>query len=194
MTCIVGWCDQNQMVMGGDSAGVGNYHLMLRGDPKVFSLKQKESSDVLIGFTSSFRMGQLLMNMEVPQDSGGNSAADTFGFMVNKFIPEVRKVLKEGGFAHVEDNQEEGGTFLVGYRGHLFEIEEDYQVGVPLSPFYSVGCGAPYALGAMDILHQSSAKKDPTKMVQMALAVAERHNAGVRGPFRVETVDLNLRH
>lgn len=55
MTCIVGLVDQGNVWIGGDSAGVGGYDLMLRADQKVF-----RNGDFLMGFTSSFRMGQLL--------------------------------------------------------------------------------------------------------------------------------------
>ena len=55
MTCIVGLIDGNRVWMGGDSAGVSGLDITVRSDPKVF-----RNGDFLIGFTSSFRMGQLL--------------------------------------------------------------------------------------------------------------------------------------
>jgi len=58
MTCIVGLIDKEskKIYMGGDSAGVANYSLSVRKDPKVF-----KRYGFIFGFTSSFRMGQLLM-------------------------------------------------------------------------------------------------------------------------------------
>lgn len=48
--------------MGCDSAGVGGWHLQLRADPKVFHV-----GHFLIGYTDSFRMGQLLRFGEQPR-------------------------------------------------------------------------------------------------------------------------------
>ena len=55
MTCIVGLIDGRRVWMGGDSAGVSGLDITVRADAKVF-----RNGDFLIGFTSSFRMGQLL--------------------------------------------------------------------------------------------------------------------------------------
>ena len=187
MTCIVGFCNEKTMVMGGDSAAVGGLELTIRKDPKVFSLKQINGPNLLVGFTSSFRMGQLLMTMEVPQDE--SNGEKPFEFMIKKFIPEVRAILKKGGFTTIKENEEIGGSFLVGYRGNIFNIENDFQVGYPASPYYAVGCGAPYALGAMDILIKTNLK-DYELMVKTALAVAECRSAGVRRPFNILKIDF----
>ena len=55
MTCIVGVVDNGKVYMGGDSAGVGGLCIETRKQPKVF-----RNGDFLIGYTDSFRMGQLL--------------------------------------------------------------------------------------------------------------------------------------
>ncbi|KKN17732.1 hypothetical protein LCGC14_0962700, partial [marine sediment metagenome] len=63
MTCIVGFIDDGGKAwMGGDSAGVAGHHTHPRRDPKVFRV-----GPVLIGYTSSFRMGQLLRyHLKIP--------------------------------------------------------------------------------------------------------------------------------
>lgn len=187
MTCIVGFCNEKTMVMGGDSAAVGGWELIIRKDPKVFKLKQLKGSDLLIGFTSSFRMGQLLMTMEVPQDE--SSGENPFEFMIKKFIPEVREILKKGGFTTIKENEEAGGSFLVGYRGNIFRIESDFQICQSITSYDAVGCGASYALGAMDILVKTNLK-DYKKMVETALTIAEFRSAGVRKPFNILKIDL----
>ena len=56
-TCIVAYNDRKNKILyiGGDSAGVGDLSVRIRKDPKIF-----EKSGMLFGYTSSFRMGQLL--------------------------------------------------------------------------------------------------------------------------------------
>lgn len=45
--------------------------------------------------------------------------------------------------------------------------------------FDAIGCGRPYALGALAVTGG-----DPVRRVERAVRVAERFNAGVRGPVR----------
>jgi ATP-dependent protease HslVU (ClpYQ) peptidase subunit len=55
MTCIVGVNHNGNIYIGGDSAGVAGLQLQIRSDEKVFL-----TGDFIMGFTTSFRMGQLL--------------------------------------------------------------------------------------------------------------------------------------
>lgn len=172
MTCIAGLVHDGEVYIGGDSAGIAGYHLVPRADAKVF-----RNGPYLIGFTSSFRMGQILRyEVVLPEPASG----DLMRHMVTQFIPAVRAALTEHGWAEKNNEREAGGTFLVGVKGRLFEINDDHQVGESLADFAAVGCGATYAMGAMAVT-----KGDPERRVLRALKVAERFSAGVRGPFVV---------
>lgn len=176
MTCIVGRTDGRQVWIGGDSAGVSGWDLVVRADEKVF-----KSGPFVMGFTSSFRMGQLLRySLEVPEPSTDN----LHRFMCTAFVDAIRECLKKGGYARKENEVEEGGTFLVGVWGRLFRIESDYQVAETGCGYDAVGCGASYALGALHALC-STPNPDPETTVLAALAASEQHNAGVRPPFIV---------
>ena len=58
MTCIIGYIDREnkKILISGDSAGVNKYMLYHRKDSKIFIREP-----FIMGFTGSFRMGQLLM-------------------------------------------------------------------------------------------------------------------------------------
>jgi len=177
MTCIVGFVEGSTVWMGGDSAGVGGWDLTVRSDVKVF-----RNGPMLFGFTTSFRMGQLLrFALTVPPR---HPDVDVEKFMTTTFIDAVRECLKSHGWAVKDKEQETGGQFLVGYEGRLFCIDADYQVGVPLDGFDAVGCGAQIAKGALF----ASAHIQGRERVELALRAAERHSAGVRGPFHVESL------
>jgi ATP-dependent protease HslVU (ClpYQ) peptidase subunit len=176
MTCIVGLVDGGKVYIGGDSAGVGGYSLTLRADRKVF-----RNGDFIMGFTSSFRMGQLLAHAFTPPKRHPDT--DVYKFMVTDFINAVRDCLKSGGYAEKHNEAESGGTFLVGYAGRLFKVESDYQVGEPVENFDACGCGEDIALGA---LFASQAGAKPQERLKTALKAAERFSAGVRGPFHFE--------
>jgi hypothetical protein len=110
--------------------------------------------------------------------------------MVTKFVPELRVILADGGFATSEDGAEVGGEFIVGLLGKIFVIESDFQVGSPTEPFYAIGSGRPFALGALKVLEKfrASGRIDPLTQVEEALTASECFSAGVRRPFTVVTV------
>lgn len=175
MTCIAAIAHGNKVYIGGDSAGVGGYSLSVRADRKVF-----RNDDMVMGFTSSFRMGNLLQHsLKVPRHHPDD---DLHKFMVTDFIDAVRACLKAGGYASKSNETEAGGVFLVGYKGRLFCVDEDYQVGENMDGFAAVGCGADIALGSL----WSTKSRQPRDRVRLALEAAERFSAGVRGPFHIE--------
>lgn len=172
MTAIVGLARRGKVYIGGDSAGVGGLSLTVRADAKVF-----RKGRYLFGFTTSFRMGQLIRySLAAPKPKG-----DLEAFMTTKFVDSLRKCLKDGGWARTEDEREEGGTFLVGVQGQLFTIHADYQVARSVDGFAAVGCGDDIALGALYATKGRGMK--PQARVKVALSAAERFSAGVRGPF-----------
>lgn len=177
MTCICGLVDNGKVYIGGDSAGVdGRYALTVRADKKVF-----RNGDLVMGFTSSFRMGNLLQHSLKPPRRHPDD--DPFKYMVTDFVDAVRACLKAGGYATKSDEVETGGTFLVGYAGRLFEVQDDYQVAENVDGIAAAGCGDLIALGS---LYSTSGK--PRDRIRLALEAAERFSAGVRGPFAIEVV------
>lgn len=175
MTCVAAVVYDGIVYMGADSAGVAGFDLTVRADQKVFI-----NGDFIIGFTSSFRMGQLLRFAFKPPKYREDEK-DLYEYMVTDFVNAVRKCLTEGGYAQKKDGEESGGFFLVGTRGRIFQIESDYQVGECMQPFDAVGCGRAYAIGVLSATHAM----DPDRRVRLALEVAEKWSAGVRGPFVV---------
>ena len=179
MTCIVGLVHNKKVYMGGDSAGVGGLDLNIRADPKVF-----KNGPFLIGYTTSFRMGQILRFQFNPPAQKGK---DVEKYMVTKFIPAAHTAFEKHWWMTDSEEEKEGGKngeFLVGYRGRLFKIYGDFQVAWNHKPFDACGCGADYAKGAMDVLYKNS-KLTPEKKVEKALESAESFSGGVRAPFLI---------
>lgn len=173
MTCIVAIKDgKGGVLMGADSAGVAGWSIRTRLDPKIYRV-----GPFLFGFTTSFRMGQLLgHSFECPAQGPDVSESR---FMATTFIEALRSCLKSGGFARKDSETEQGGVFLVGYRGRIFRIEQDYQVGEIAHEFEACGCGEEIALGSLySTSHDSFASR-----VNTALNAAAEFSNGVRGPF-----------
>ena len=167
--------------MAGDSAGVGGLSIVTRSDKKVFLKKDSVGNEFGFGFTSSFRMGQLLQyNLNVPALP---SECNLHEYMVTTLIPAIRLCLKEGGFSKIENNTEHGGTFLVAVRGRVFYVDEDFQVGENLPEFSACGCGEDLALGALYATR--NLKLVASKRLTTALEAAQEFSAGVRAPFNI---------
>lgn len=179
MTCIVGFVKDGTVWIGGDSAGVAGWDIRTRMDPKVFVKGQ-----FIYGYTSSFRMGQLLQYAFTPPARERDE--DVRAYMYGRWIESVRKCFKDHGYASVVNNVDHGGNFLVGYEGLLFEVEGDFQIGEYSEPYNAVGCGAHYALGACHAL--AAEIDDPSRLIERALETAEHFSAGVRAPFIIETL------
>lgn len=176
MTAVAALVENGKVYMGGDSAGVGGYSLTVRKDTKVFI-----NGPFIISFTSSYRMGQLLRYSFKPPTHPSHISTEEFIHTI--FIDEVRHCLREGAFTQIKSNEEHGGTFLVGYKGQLYYIDGDFQVGESMYGFDAAGCGHDLCKGS---LHSTGVYDiGPEKRLEMALEAAEAFSAGVRGPFTI---------
>lgn len=173
MTCIVGLSHKGRVFMGADSAGVAGLDLTVRADQKIFT-----NGPFLMGFTSSFRMGQLLRYALSPPKRYDK---EVMTFMCTDFVDATRNCLKSGGFASKNLEKESGGQFLVGYEGRVFAVFDDYQVAESVAGYDAVGSGESYAKGVLF----ATSGKPPEARIKLALRAAEQHSAGVRSPFCV---------
>jgi ATP-dependent protease HslVU (ClpYQ) peptidase subunit len=181
MTCIVGLIHNKTIVMGGDSAGVAGYGMSIRADEKVFI-----NNGFIFGFTSSFRMGQILRFGFTPPKR--HPDIDLYEYMVTDFIDAVRTRFRTAGYLIKDKEQELGGSFLVGHQGRLFVIHSDFQVGEDRDKYDAVGCGEDIAKGSLYATKKFTKFTKPVEAVQVALEAAENYSAGVRRPFTILTL------
>lgn len=177
MTCIVAIADKGDVYIGGDSAGVAGLSISIRNDWKVFL-----NHCFAIGCTSSFRMIDLLrFKLNPPQQTVSQTDHQ---YMATSFIDEVKDMFSKNDYGNKQGNRgAEGGTFIVGYKGQLYVIHDDFQVGIPAVPYDAIGCGADIALGS---LHSTQGLiVDPQKRIIKALEAATEFSAGVRPPFNI---------
>jgi hypothetical protein len=183
VTAVAGLICGGVVWIGADSAGVSGDSLQVRADTKAF-----RSGSYVFGFTSSFRMGQLIRyTLDVPVP---DPEADLHGFMCTTFTDALRECLKAGGWAEKDKDRETGGNFLAGVNGRLFEVFPGYQIGEREDPFTATGCGEDFVPGSL----HTTATLDwpPEKRLVAALEAAERFSAGVQGPFRLVSTEAAL--
>jgi len=174
MTCIVAVKDDNKIIVGGDLQGSSSWEKRERADKKVF-----KKDNMVFGFTSSYRMGQLIQyELNIPLD---NKEIETFKYMVSSFVPALQDCLKQKQYASLKDNVLTGGTFIVGFRGRIFRIESDFQVAENVYNYDACGCGESYSLGALSIL--DGEKINLKQKAESALKAAALFSNGVGSNF-----------
>jgi ATP-dependent protease HslVU (ClpYQ) peptidase subunit len=173
MTCIIGLRENGQVYMGADSCASNGWEGRVTTFPKMFRIGK-----FLIGSTGSVRMGQILQyHLEIPaQDSETDHE-----YLVRVFVEAVRSALKGYGYAKIENNQEAGGSFLVGYRSNLYRFDGDFQINAFSDKMDAVGAGREYALGAMLAL----AELEPEERIKRSLEIASHFSSHVEKPFFV---------
>jgi hypothetical protein len=167
--------------MGSDSSAVdvAGGHIFAQKSPKVFMVGQYG-----IAFTDSFRMGQILQYDWTPPKFTGNSRT-LDKFMRTKFVESVKEAFKAGGYGNIGNQSEaedSGGVFLIGIKGagRLFYMDDDFQIGENIVPYYAEGIGMDFALGS---LHSTQSMRDPYKRLEIALSSASQFSIGVCPPY-----------
>lgn len=178
MTCIVAIEHEGTVWMGGDSAASRDNEIVRRTNEKVFF-----NEEFLIGYSGSFRIGQLLQYaFQAPKQSYGQTDME---YMVVDFVDALRYLLKDKGVLMKEEEGEaHDAEILIGYRGRIYVVESDFHIGCPLTPYASSGSGAPYALGALYVLNDDE-KLSPQEKIDKALSASAEYSTGVSSPFTI---------
>ena len=180
MTCIIGLVHEGVTYIGGDSLGSNTWSKTVRKDKKIFKLK--DTDNAILGFTTSYRMGQLLMYSGGLIDKRDEPNID-HEYLVTKFIPNVINLFENQGYGKNNSGEKTGGTFLLGYKDKLFSIQSDYQVAESSLNYDACGCGEEFALGSL----HSTDKGDltPIERIHKALQAASVFSTGVSAPYYI---------
>jgi len=183
MTCIAAISENNTIYMGADSAGVGSYYTYsIRSDKKIFI-----KNSFIFGFTSSYRMGQLLKySLNIPEKPSELSQEI---FIHTLFIESIRKCLKDNGYSEIKDNTEKGGTFIFGYNGLIYKVESDFQINETTDSFACCGCGRDWADAVLYITQEKNIK--PKERIKQALETSEHFCCAIKKPFEILTLNSN---
>ena len=177
MTCIIEYAKKGVVWIGGDSAGVGGYSLQIRSDEKVF-----KKDKMIFGFTSSFRMGQIIRYcLSIPEQY---QSKDDYEYLCSDFMDSLIKCFTDKGYLKKKNEVKIGGVFLLGYRGDLYTIYDDFQVSKVVKDYNAVGCG--------EDLATEETNWSPESRINKALAAASEHSAGVAPPFNIVKLENNM--
>lgn len=187
MTCIAGAVKDGEVCIGGDAVSVhGNSAARVGADGKVFRV-----SEFLIGSSGTVRCQQIIRYLfePAPIDSDNLTA-----YMVREFIPALRHAIKEhGGEVKTQSGTEEmDARYLVGVRGHLYEIDSGYGVFEARLPYTAIGCADQEALAGMSTAARllDSAVSART-IVEYGLLAAAEFDTSIHPPFTTLTLTEN---
>ena len=134
---------------------------------------------MLIGFTTSFRMGQIIKNyLVLPTHS---ESLDPYTYISTLVVESIRSLLKVYGFTTVTSNAESAGTFLVCYDNNIYKIDSDFQVAECLEAYQAIGSGRDLALGSLFSTNKGNLNLE--ERARLSLEAAANFNASVRAPF-----------
>lgn len=177
MTCIIGLVENGKVYMSCDSLSSDGYDRNVVARTKVFS---KDS--FLIGCTGSIRMSQLLQyNLTIPEQKEESNMA----FMVCTVVEAIREQFKTAGFTKIENNREDGGTFLMGYKNQVYTIQDDFAVLQYERNFHACGAGAERALVIMRALEHLP----PRERILKTLEIVTEFSSLVTPPFHILELD-----
>ena len=136
-----------------------------------------------MGFSGSYRVGQVLRHVWVPKIQPPGTDDETF--LVRDVIDQLRVLFLNHGIRSTTGGTDSmDGPFLLGYHGRLYKIDTDFQVGWNRDGFNACGSGARPALGALHVLCKLPGTVEPKQMIRMALDAAEHLDTAVRGPMQ----------
>lgn len=164
MTCIVAMIEDGKVWMGADHLGSDGFIKTeyVKND-KVF-----KNGDFLIGYTTSFRMGQILQYSwsQPTRPEGVSDDVYFYKHVLNSF----HQCFKDNDYGQKRDEDWSFGEFLVGWKGRLFVVQNS--IALEHERFASVGSGCYHALGAMKALALSGYLEGPQQTLEIALEVA----------------------
>lgn len=173
MTCIVGLIHNGKVHMACDSAAsdtdIGSVHK--RKDVKLFMV-----DEYLIGFSNSFRMGQILQHDFIPPRPSKRNLEKT---MCIDFVDKVYECLNRNNFG-IDKDSDNVSELIVGIHGRLFVMDSDFNMGEYLDKYFAIGSGYQFALGS---LYSTKSVKNPKTRLTKALEAAAEYSIGVEPPF-----------
>lgn len=171
MTCIIAFTDGKSSFIAGDKLGSNGFTKSVMVEPKVFekefhrvstndegTVRTRET--MALGYTTSFRMGQLLSyNLLLPDQDANQSFSQ---YLVQKVIPLIRHMFKDEWGARDSSQDIGGGQFIILHNHTIYEVQGDFSVLQPKTQITAVGSGTYHAIAAMQALQSvsSDTKKD----------------------------------
>lgn len=180
MTCIAAVVKDGHVWMAGDMLGSNGFTKKVYPDSKVFV-----NGDFIIGYTSSFRMGQILQyNWTQPPRMEDLSDRE---YLQVDVVESFRSCLNDLGFGEMREGEHQGGNFLIGYKGVIYEMQNNFSI-LKNDSFCSIGSGQYHAESALSVLTEDE-DFEPFYVLGKAIKTASEFVTSVSEEFTIYSTD-----
>ena len=177
MTCILATISKGKVHMIGDMCGSNGFtHKNYTKNVKVF-----KNGDFLVGYTTCYRMGQILeYSWETPTKSLDYSD-DVY--LYKHVVNSLKTAFDTNSFGHKKGKSFSGGNFLLGWKGRILEVQDNLSI-LEHEYFASVGCGEYFANASMATQMELGVNEDnPELFLSTALKVTSGLVTGVSSAY-----------
>jgi len=180
MTCIAAVVKDGHVWMAGDLLGSNGFTKKVYPDTKVFV-----NGDFILGFTSSFRMGQILQyNWQQPPRLEGMADRE---YIQTDVIESFRSCLNDFGFGEMLNGEHQGGNFLIGYKGCLYEMQNNFSI-LKNENLCAIGSGQYHAEAVLKVLTEQE-DYNPAQVLERAIQVASQFVTSVSEEYTICSTD-----
>lgn len=180
MTCITGMVRNGHVYMAGDLMGSNGFTGKVYPDSKVFV-----NGDFIIGYTSSFRMGQILeWNWNQPLRQEGICDRE---YMQLNVVESLRETFAAFGYGVKDGLEDIGGNFLIGYKDKLYEMQNNFSL-LSIEDYAAVGSGSYHAEAILHLLYENE-EIHPFEIMETAIGTAAHFTQSVSRECTVFSTD-----
>lgn len=182
MTVIVGIVDKktHKVYIGGDQGYFDSEEYVISNNPKVFKKHIGKNTSIVIGNCGSGRIGDILEHWNVSKLDYMDTLTPR-GFIVKKFIPELKKVLGK-------DATKEEFSLMIGFMGNLFVIQADFSVLVPDDHGVAIGSAASPAQGVIVALSKIKTNLSTKKKILLAIQTSMQISHFAKGNIDILSI------
>lgn len=169
-SCIVGMVRDGQVYMAADSLAVDSSGTRVElAHPKVFKV-----GEALVGVVGSLRVGQVCQAMAKGEVPSFDEPEEFVAWFVETLAGELDSA--EGVGSDTE------WVALVGYRGHLYVVQQDFAWYEPKGGFAAEGAGSDAAWAVLWLLKDAEwCLSEPKDLLELAITAAKARNCRVGG-------------
>jgi ATP-dependent protease HslVU (ClpYQ) peptidase subunit len=178
MTCCVVYKEDNKIYLAGDKQGSNGNTKRRYKHPKVF-----KNGKFHFGYTTSFRLGQLLEHHWEAPEKRPSQTEDTYIFV--SVLNSIKRLFKEDDF---DKDGNCGGTFIMVYNNRMFVIYSDYQF-VEIDDFAAIGCGEDEAEAVLYTLDMIDNNLNPEDKLKLAIEVSSFRKCGISSECDIIVVE-----
>ena len=183
MTTIVGIEHGGNVWIGGDS-GISVGGIVTKVPGKVFRVRRDNGEAIIFGCAGYGRMANLLHHgLKVPEHDRWTSS---MAYLEINLVQAMRELFAANGYVPEGNDNEKpswalNGGLLIGYRGKLYRVLNNFNVVRNNVGFASIGTGEEVAMGFC----AATVGGEPKERIVGALETAEMFTNGTQRPWTI---------